>query len=308
MRSTLFAVVALVVGLVAPGVASAGPAPTTVTVTVAYGQLPDQTVDVTFDPQHARGRAVVGFHGGSGTGGSKANLAKAAATLARSGFVVFNVEYRKTTSDLGPLGSHWDAQRADAVAALDWARAHATTFGADPARFATYGFSWGGLLAATVGLEGQGTRKVQAVVSVAGVLQPQRVAEVALRPDPHLQEGQHDSGDRSTPAVRGLYRAERIALRSCEWTRAASACGKRWQAFLPENLLSAGDPAVLAFQGTADEAVPPGTLAGFGDHLTQHHVRHTMVPCRGVGHTDVCAFDGGAHQRQLLEFLLAATA
>ena len=163
MRSTLFAVVALVVGLVAPGVASAGPAPTTVTVTVAYGQLPDQTVDVTFDPQHARGRAVVGFHGGSGTGGSKANLAKAAATLARSGFVVFNVEYRKTTSDLGPLGSHWDAQRADAVAALDWARAHATTFGADPARFATYGFSWGGLLAATVGLEGQGTRKVQAV-------------------------------------------------------------------------------------------------------------------------------------------------
>ena len=303
MRTSQLAASALALGLALPGAASAGPVPSTVTVTAAYGPLVYQTVDITYDPRHALGRAVVGFHGGSGTGGSKANLAKAAATLARAGFVVFNVEYRKTTSDLGPLGARWDAQRADAVAALDWARAHASTFGADPRRFATYGFSWGGLLAATVGLDGAGTHKVRAVVSASGVLQPQRVAEVALRPGPTAEGG----ADQPTAAVRGLYAAERLALQQCAWTRARTACGARWQAFLPENLLSAGDPAVLAFHGTADEAVPPSTLRGFGYHLSQHHVRHSLVSCPGTGHTEACAFDGGAHQRLLLSFLTAAT-
>ena len=312
MRKMLAAIAALTLITAVGGAAQAAPTEvqpikrSTVTAsrvveTYTYGPDADQTIDVTYDPSHADGRAVVGYHGGSGVAGSKANLAKAATTLADAGFVVFNVEYRKTSSYANNPGVHWAQQKADALAALDWARANAAQFGADPARFATYGFSWGGLLAATVGLEGNGSAKVNAIVSASGVLQPHRVADVAMS-----QDGVGHGGDMPSDANRTLYVWEGVAMECprLDWTD----CNGRWTDFLPETHISSDDPPVMMFQGTADPAVPPATATAFGYWLSQKGVANSVTECVNWTHTEACAFDAGWRQQKLIDFLKAKTA
>lgn len=91
---------------------------------------------------------VVCIHGGGWRNGNKAALARQARAFADAGFAAISVSYRLSGE------ARWPAQIHDVKAAIRWARAHAAKHGFDPARFATFGTSAGGHLAAFAGTTG----------------------------------------------------------------------------------------------------------------------------------------------------------
>ncbi len=100
-----------------------------------------------YGPRSARAGAgmLVFFHGGGFVLGSIASHEAPARMLAHeSGVVVASIDYR-----LGPEHM-FPAAALDALAAYEWARAHARDFGADPARVGVAGDSAGGNLSAVV--------------------------------------------------------------------------------------------------------------------------------------------------------------
>ena len=103
-----------------------------------------------FIPREHHGGLVVYFHGGGGVIGSVANSDSFVRDLAaRAGCVIASVDYR-----LAPEHPH-PAAIDDAVAAYRWAVTQAAGWGADPARVAVGGDSFGGFLAAWVERRGR---------------------------------------------------------------------------------------------------------------------------------------------------------
>lgn len=119
--------------------------------------------------------AVVVIHGGSWRESSdRDSMAAHSERLAAAGYVAFNIEYRGTPGDGAFPGAVQDC-----LCALAWVRAHAETYGVDPARIASYGYSAGGHLASMLGVAATApsvqpdcaagpTGPVAAVVSGAG--------------------------------------------------------------------------------------------------------------------------------------------
>ena len=160
--------------------ASAQPAPrpalpegTKVLKDLAYvpGGHERQRLDLYLPPTGRRWPLVVSIHGGAFRMGSKEGE-PAGAFVAR-GFAVAAINYRLSQHAVFP------AQIEDGKAAVRWLRAHAAQYGYDPDRFASYGSSAGGHLAAMLGTTGDvkafdvgGDRavssRVQAVVDFFG--------------------------------------------------------------------------------------------------------------------------------------------
>jgi acetyl esterase/lipase len=114
---------------------------------------------------------VVLIHGGAFCMGSKEG--EDPTPLLREGYAVAAINYR--------LSQHaiWPAQIEDCKTAVRWLRAHATEYHLDPHRFAAYGQSAGGHLAAMLGVAGDAKQfdvgenlefssKVQAVADFFG--------------------------------------------------------------------------------------------------------------------------------------------
>lgn len=124
--------------------------------TAAYGEHPDQVVDF-YEPRvvlAAPAPLVVVLHGGAWRAPyDRAHITPFADFLARRGFAVANVEYRRGSSipaqGEGPVAGRWPETFDDVAAALDalpaLAREHLPT--ADPRRTVVTGHSAGGHLA-----------------------------------------------------------------------------------------------------------------------------------------------------------------
>ena len=89
---------------------------------------------------------VVYIHGGGFFGGRKEDTVPL--ELLSEGYAVASIGYRVSTDAKFP------AQIEDCKAALRWLRAHAARFALDPERFAVFGESAGGYLAAMLGTTG----------------------------------------------------------------------------------------------------------------------------------------------------------
>jgi acetyl esterase/lipase len=108
---------------------------------------PNQTVDIYRQEGDATGRpTIVMVHGGGFAGGSPDDLSRAARLAAEQGWVTFSLDYR-TTSQLGTDGQAWPTELDDVRAGLQWVKAHASEYGADPNRLSMLGASAGGTLA-----------------------------------------------------------------------------------------------------------------------------------------------------------------
>lgn len=258
---------------------------------VSYGSDPEQVIDVT--PLAGSGHPwVMVVHGGSWAAGSTVNGVRAQQVFTAAGFVVFNIDYRKITDYPDNPGVPWGKQRDGILDALDWVHAHAAEYGADPDRGAIYGFSAGGHLAASAGLYGNGLTRVKAIVSVSGVLQPDRVVTVA-------------NTDQGTVGNRTLAGWEAVAMRCpmVTWTD----CAARWNDYRPSNHIGANDPPILITQGTADPVVPPATAPSFKYWMNHAGLEAQLIECAGWGHTETCALDGGWRQAKLIAWLKAKT-
>ncbi len=130
---------------------------------------------------------VVWVHGGSWSGGHRNAAAEDAALLTSLGYAVMAPSYRFSQTAV------WPAQMHDLKSAVRWLRAHAGQYFIDPDRFASWGDSAGGHLAAVLATSGgaaelEGTQgnpgfssRVQACVDFFG---PTRFAAMT---DWHLQ-------------------------------------------------------------------------------------------------------------------------
>ncbi len=117
---------------------------------------------------------VLLIHGGGWRSGGRWHFRDLSRRLARSGYVVANIEYR-----LAPK-HHYPLAVQDTLCALAFFRAASERFGLDPDRVAVMGYSAGGHLASLIGVAADhpalqpdcvagGTGAPQAVVSGAGI-------------------------------------------------------------------------------------------------------------------------------------------
>jgi acetyl esterase/lipase len=91
---------------------------------------------------------VIYIHGGAFMGGDKGMVGGKVQPLLDAGFAVASVNYRLSGEALFPAGVQ------DVKAAVRWLRANAATYNVDPERFAAWGESAGGHLAAIIGTSG----------------------------------------------------------------------------------------------------------------------------------------------------------
>ena len=93
---------------------------------------------------------VVRIHGGGFSSGDKAGeeTGTAANAILAKGYALASVNYRLSGQALFPAGAQ------DVKAAVRWLRAHAAEYGLDTARFASWGESAGGYMAAMLGVTG----------------------------------------------------------------------------------------------------------------------------------------------------------
>jgi acetyl esterase/lipase len=221
---------------------------------------------------------VVWIHGGGWLSGSRTPIPSGVTALCSRGYAVASVDYRLTTTAI------WPAQIQDVKGAVRFLRAHAGTYNLDPDRFAAWGTSAGGHLAAmlgtagdvpmatvgniTVDLEGSTggnlgvSSRVQAAVDWYGatdVLQMYLYASTVDHNDKLSAEGKLLGG-----AVQ--QRPELAATAN------------------PVTYVSADDPPFLVMHGTIDDTNPFNQSELLVDALRANGVPVTFVPVEGAGH------------------------
>lgn len=117
---------------------------------VAYADVSDAQILDLYVPETGEGLfpLVIHIHGGAFMMGDKAMSAAELDPLIAAGYAVASLNYRLSGEALFP------AQIQDVKAAVRWLRANAEVYNLDPDRFAAFGASAGGNLAALLGTSG----------------------------------------------------------------------------------------------------------------------------------------------------------
>lgn len=172
---------------------------------------------------------VLAIHGGGWRQFSKDTYGRGASVLATQGFAVAAPNYTLSR----PGHPSWPTNRDELRQAVGWLRAHAATYGLDPARIAAIGESAGGHLAELLGTDTRdpASARIQAVVSFSG---PSDLAALC-----------RDSREGAGVAVRRFLGGS--AARKSAIYRAAS----------PVDQVSANTAPMLLIHGASDELVPP---------------------------------------------------
>jgi len=129
---------------------------------LSYGPDPAEVLDAYLPEQVAATprRAVIVIHGGGWQGGSRADMAPEARSLARGGLVAVNVDYPLDAE----AGHGFPQELSDVEAAVAWIRSHAGLLHVDASRIGALGASAGGNLSMELGAADQ----VAAVASWSG--------------------------------------------------------------------------------------------------------------------------------------------
>lgn len=286
MRHTLCTLLLLGASGASASAATSLPEGTRVLKDLAYvsGGHERQKLDLYLPPTEAHWPLVVSIHGGAFRTGSKdGEPVETVGALVARGFAVAAINYRLSQHAVFP------AQIEDAKAAVRWLRANATIYGYDPNRFASFGTSAGGHLAAMLGTAGDVaafdvganpglSSRVQAVVDFFGPtdflqMDAHRLSPQAMVHDtPDSPESQLVGGPiRDNPD--GVARANPITYATTD------------------------DPPFLIVHGDADLLVPPHQSVLLDDALREAGVRVRLVTIPGGPH-------GGETVRQALPIAL----
>jgi hypothetical protein len=101
----------------------------------------DLKLDIYKPATPSKRTAIIHYHGGGFTGGSKDGLAAALGPMTQLGYVNIAAQYRLAGV------AKWPSQIHDVKAAIRWTRMNAARLGIDPARVMIAGYSAGGHLA-----------------------------------------------------------------------------------------------------------------------------------------------------------------
>lgn len=233
-------------------------------------------LDLRVPPGPGHFPVVVWIHGGAWWAGSRLRLPETVAAigfhdrLLGRGYAVADVDYRLSGEATFP------AQLHDVQAAIRWLRRYAAELRLDLARFAAWGESAGGHLAALAGLSGSADDAVQAVVDwygVAGLMD--KLDSAPTQPDP------------------------------AEWLIGGPLADRRAAATAasPLSHVHAGAPPFLCMHGTADKTVSFRHSEQLAAALRSHGVRCDLYPVAGADHIFLGASDVGALVDSSLDFL-----
>ena len=228
---------------------------------------PRQKLDLYLPRQGDSLPLIINIHGGAFRMGSKEDGVPLE-YLAR-GYAVASINYRLSQHAVFP------AQIEDGKAAVRWLRAHANEYRLDPDRFAAWGASAGGHLAAMLGTTGDTTgfdvgshldqsSRVQAVVDYFG---PTDFLQMDAHRLPHGQR--HDPADSPESQLIGGPIQEHP-----EKTARAN----------PITYVSPGDPPFLIVHGDQDPLVPHHQSQLLDAALKQAAVPVTFYTVQGAGH------------------------
>jgi len=210
--------------------------------------------------------AVLLVHGGGWTGQDhRYQMNGIARQLARRGYVVFNVTYRR--------GPQWQypAPADDLREAVRWMRTHAAENGIDPDRIAGFGYSAGGHLVSLIGLQkGPGDPKFAAIVAGGNP------ADLTLADGPGLVSDFLGGTKDKIP--------------------------KRYVEASPLHYVAPGDPPVFIYHGAMDKLVPTEHVKRFSAALEKARVPHEIYWLNGRGHIAAFLFYGGSH-KAAIDFL-----
>lgn len=218
-------------------------------------------------PEQAQGPlpVVVWIHGGAWRAGNKEGTP--AVRLVPKGYAVASISYRLSQEAV------WPAQIQDCKAALRWLRAHAQEYGLDPDRFAAWGASAGGHLAAMLGTAGDArewevgenlgfSSRVQAVCDFFGPADFTTIGYYPCALD-------HLGPDSPEAQLIGASLTDHP-----DKARAAS----------PNTYITADDPPFLIMHGDMDWVVPWTQSQELYDQLRAAGVAATLVIVPGAGH------------------------
>ncbi len=225
---------------------------------------------------------IIWVHGGAWLGGSKDQCP--ALPYLQKGYAVASLNYRLSQHAIFP------AQLEDCKAAVRWLRAHAKEHNLDPNRFAAWGASAGGHLAALLGTAGDVTKfdvganlevssRVQAVVDFFGPTDLTRMAQDAL-PSSRID---HDAPDAPEAKLIGGPVQEN-----------KDKCA----AANPITYVDKSNPPFLIMHGNKDDLVPYQQSELLRDALLKTGVPVTFKLVEGAGH----GFGGADIDRQVAAF------
>ena len=151
------------------------PNPHTITKDIAYGDKPDQKLDLYLLNNGRLNPTIIFIHGGGWGAGDKSAYEGRAKKYGLAGFNVIAINYTLATSD---PATHWDAQLQDINNAYKFILDNFNHYGVDPFKVAVGGDSAGGHLALWLGLD----PAVKAVLNMFGpcdLTQPQMAQVMA---------------------------------------------------------------------------------------------------------------------------------
>jgi acetyl esterase/lipase len=226
-----------------------------------------QKLDLYLPPHDAALPLIVWIHGGAFRMGSKED--RIPFEMLEQGYAIASLNYRLSQHALFP------AQIEDCKAAVRWLRAHAGTYRLDPSRFASWGESAGGHLAAMLGTAGHErsfevgehlkySSRIQAVLDFFGPTD-------FLQMDAHRLPGGmvHDTADSPESELVGGPIQERPA----EVARAN-----------PATYVTSEAPPFLIVHGDRDPLVPYAQSLLLVDALRAAGVPVTFYTVVGAGH------------------------
>ncbi len=218
---------------------------------------------------------VIWIHGGGWIGGDKAlNPSSFQLRYAQNGYAVASINYRLSSQAIFPAQIH------DCKAAIRWLRANADQYNLDTTRFAVWGSSAGGHLAALLGtsndvvdMEGsvggnnQHSSRVQAVVDWYGPTD-------FLQMDTQLASQGCGNGNHNAPDS-----AESLLI-GCP----IQSCPAAVQRANPMTYFSSDDPPFFIQHGTVDCTVPTGQSQILQNLLQGSGHDTSLITLSGAGH------------------------
>ncbi len=223
---------------------------------------------------------VIYIHGGGWISGSRTPIPAGVSALCSRGYAVASLDYRLSDQAI------WPAQIQDVKGAVRWLRSRAATYNLDPDRFAAWGWSAGGQLAAMLGTTGElstvtvGGATVDLKGAVGGNTGvSSRVQAVVdwygqsdfLRMRFYQSNTNHDS----PTSPEGRLLGGGFLQQNPDLAATASAV----------TFASADDPPFLVQHGDLDPLVPFNQSELLVAALRAHRVEAAFVPLRGAGHS-----------------------
>lgn len=253
---------------------------------LVYAEVEGQPLELDlYAPQRTDGAAplVIWLHGGGWRSGDKADVPAGVLRLLADGIAVASINYR-LTGDTRFADRTFPAQLHDVKGAVRFLRGHAAEYHLDPARFAVWGGSAGGHLAALLGLScGDATLEG----SVGGNLDQSSCVSATVDFFGPAQfetlTGVHELPNAPEAALLGAPLGEIKAHRADPappWPELVA----RMLAAGPVHHVSAGDPPVFIAHGLRDRLVPSEQSASLARALRAAGVAVTYHPVPGAGH------------------------